>query len=306
MLDNFRHPYGVKPIGNSLLATDEERATRGNGFGSLRILTDETILEILGFLDAFDLSSMSMTSKACYVYSMTYDLWRDLCLRFVNKSIQFQSTWRDTYVSEYLKRKHQSDSADLAKKYIHTPICATGVFSDYLHRLWTSHAFDLTTHCPHFLDYDNVDRLPVSDDLTDRFVREYEGKNVPVVIKQGAADWPAMTKWDEAYLEATCGERSFRATSATAPEACSFTLAQYFRYAAQTREEVPLYLFERDFVRLAPALARDYAPPGPFDPARRPDTDLFRVLGAGRRPDYQCKPTSCTRLLSTIAVSIIV
>ena len=64
-------------------------------------------------------------------------------------------------------------------------------------------------------------------------------------------------------------------------------MEQYFQYAENTSEEVPLYLFERNFAEAVPGLEDDYHVPVYFSPSASHGTDLFRHLGHERRPDYR-------------------
>ena len=59
-----------------------------------------------------------------------------------------------------------------------------------------------------------------------------------------------------------------------------------FRYASETIEEAPLYLFERDFNSIT-SLRDDYSIPEYFSADAAHGTDLFRLLGERRRPDFK-------------------
>lgn len=278
------HPYGVKPIGNSMLANETERNVKPYGLGSkLCYLSDESIIEILGYLNGIELAQISLCSRILYVFAMTSDLWRDITLRLINKSISYNKTWRDTYVQEYLlihKKEFKSS-------YIHKPIVVSGAYSDLLHRFWTCHSFDIEVLCPGFFSFEDIDRIDSSKLTLQEFVDKYESTNTPVVITNAASNWNSLVTWTQPYLESICQNAQFRATSATAPEAASFSIHEYFTYANQTQEEVPLYLFERDFLKKVPALVSDFTVPSYFNSFVRPTTDLFRILGDSQRPDYQ-------------------
>ena len=59
-----------------------------------------------------------------------------------------------------------------------------------------------------------------------------------------------------------------------------FTMAQYYEYADEAGDEMPLYLFDKRFAEKSPRLAEDYHVPQAFS------EDLFGVLG-DCRPDYR-------------------
>jgi hypothetical protein len=145
-----------------------------------------------------------------------------------------------------------------------------------LHRVWVCHTCNLEQACHGFYKHNDIDICDANDLSLDRFIDEYEMKNKPVIIKNAINHWPSMGKWNTGYLSRACGEKKFRATSATAPVAATFTMEEYFAYAAQTHEEAPLYLFDRDFHAVA-GLGADYDVPVYFNPR----TAVRSGLGGG-------------------------
>jgi len=71
--------YGVQPLSN-LLFDSATVNVRDVGLGTLTLFTDETILEILGLLDAKYLGRLAAVSRALYVFSNQDSLWRALVL----------------------------------------------------------------------------------------------------------------------------------------------------------------------------------------------------------------------------------
>lgn len=57
---------------------------------------------------------------------------------------------------------------------------------------------------PHRLQYRAVDRCP--DLSSSAFIEEYLKPGRPVVMRNFARDWPALRKWDYAYLKQGCGD----------------------------------------------------------------------------------------------------
>ena len=283
------HPYGVKPHANLIFY--HKRNVRPKGLGQLNALKDEVIVEVLSFLNGIELSQIGTVSTCLYCFSLTSDLWRDIYLRQfkTSNSINFFNTWRDTFVIEYCKnnnRKQHLKQCDL----IHKPIKVDGFFSDYLHRLWTCHSFDLPILCPGIFKHNDdisIPRIDFNSYSYEEFIENYEKLNKPVVIVNATKDWTAMEKWTNDYLINECKNARFRATSATAPEAASFNMSEYFNYMSQAKEEVPMYLFERGFVHKVPSLSSDFKVPEYFSSSLHNETDLFRVLGEEGRPDYR-------------------
>jgi len=306
---NDVHPYGVKPLGNAYFCTQEEAAVRPLGLGAgLARAPDEALLEILGFLTPSDLSCVGTSSRAFYVYAHHSDLWRDLTLRqWEGTPLQFRRNWKETFMSSMQRDAGLTGAALDAVR--HEPLCVHGIFSNLLHRSWSCHTCDLSTACPGFHKHDDISRRHAKDLSREQFLEQFEGTNKPLIIAGAVDYWPALQRWTEAFLvqcsRAAGGDRegeeegpTFRATSATAPVAATFTLQGYFRYLHASQEEAPLYLFDRNFARKLCELGGDYDVPEYFRSADDHSvragadvglsgTDLFRLFGAAARPDYR-------------------
>ncbi len=170
---------------------------------------------------------------------------------------------------------------------LHNPIVVAGVYSDLLHRSWASRMCDLTTACPGFYNPCEVPRVSRSKMPVEHFLLIYESKNKPVIITDIVTEWTAYKMWGNwEYLEEKSGNKTFRATSATASLAAQFSLSQYRKYCESAKEEAPLYFFDRDFLNSI-GVSSDYDIPEYFDPIADHGTDLFRLFGEHRRPDYR-------------------
>ncbi|KAL6756934.1 JmjC protein [Haematococcus lacustris] len=142
-------------------------------------------------------------------------------------------------------------------------------YSDLLYQPWHCATSPLP---PHWLDKDNVDRR---QGLTaQQFREQYEETNRPVVLSDGAADWPALRKWTPSFLQQAFREHAVIAGS------FDVTMATYLAYAATTWDEMPLYLFDKRFMEACPALGQDFQVPSVFT------EDLMGVMGA-QRPDFR-------------------
>jgi hypothetical protein len=140
----------------------------------------------------------------------------------------------------------------------------------------------------------NIPRISAKLLSQEQFVTLFEQLNRPVVVTDALDHW-ALRGCDLTDLAQRLGEAPMRATSATAAMPAAFSMSEYLQYIAQTRDEVPFYLFDRNFASLdlSPSdsaasctLEEQYSLPAYFDPACRPSTDLFRLLGTDR-PDYR-------------------
>lgn len=106
-------------------------------------------------------------------------------------------SWRETYL------------AHAAPRYVrgsHVPLRVEGLYSDLLHAPWLCATVELR---PAWLELDNVDRR--SGLTAAEFRATYEAANRPVVLTDGAAGWPALTKWAQpGYLAAAFAGRPVR------------------------------------------------------------------------------------------------
>lgn len=107
------------------------------------------------------------------------------------------------------------------------------------------------------------------------FRRQYERPNQPVILTDVVRNWPAFEKWrSRSYLNKAFENQLVHVGG------YQFTMAQYYEYADEAGDEMPLYLFDKRFAEKSPRLAEDYHVPRAFS------EDLFGVLG-DCRPDYR-------------------
>ena len=307
------HPYGAKALGNYLLENNSSHDVRNLGLGRLALLSDENILELLSYLNGKDLAIMNKISRAMYVFSSHDVLWRNLVLSLSPESLRFINNWKDSFVYLYC---HKFSITNRIRE--HVPIKVSGIYSDAIHRAWYCCTFDFQGNCRSFYDHCDVPRIRTERLSIWRFVNDFEVPNKPVIICNIVNKWPAFKLWNEEYLTMHTSGKTFRATSTTAPMAASFTIQDYFKYMSQCREEAPFYLFDREISQVA-QLRKDYSNPKYFsqnngmetiDGVAGPTTictgtsidilsgdrheggekhhatDLFRLFGEHRRPDY--------------------
>lgn len=357
------HPLGILPEGHILLDGSGGMGLRNAGLGDLHCLSDALMLEVCGHLDARTLATLSQTSKACYCFCATEDLWKAHVLEEFEGGFTWdvaKRTWRAAYASSKAaaalmsgptagklieggkkrshddgdqehqqqgqsKRRDRKDAQDQGKGREDQHIeggaqgehvgCSEGVdevgkcsneerktrgrrggrkgrvddgvkagredrssgegvrvqgfYSDLLYQPWHCATADLQ---PEWLEVSNVDRRRNLSPAA--FREEYELKNKPVVLVDGAAKWPALKKWSMESLEAAFAGKDIIAGNYPMP------FPTYSAYAHNTIDEMPLYLFDKDFVTKAPQLAKDFSVPSVFN------EDLFSVLGTSR-PDYR-------------------
>eukprot|EP00850_Spirogloea_muscicola_P009343 SM000052S17735 [mRNA] locus=s52:437861:440425:+ [translate_table: standard] len=256
-LEHGAHPYGVQPRGNLLLAAGAADC-RAAGLGTLAVLGDEALLDVLALLPAAGLARVAAASRALYVLAHHADLWRQLVLADLGGAFRFHGSWKQTYAAG---RKLTAAP--------HIPLKVAGFYSDHLFQSWLCASLQMR---PEWLQAETVPRvagLSFAD-----FVSRFEEPNRPVIITDALDGWPALKRWDRQYLI----EQTGAATWQVGP--VEMALEDFYAYMDKVEEERPLYLFDPNFVAKAPALADDYSVPKYFQ------EDLFSILGDSR-PDHR-------------------
>ena len=69
-----RHPLGVRPSGNAMLADINLK----NAMGSFTSLPDEVLAIFLEYLDAVDLLRLGTTCRALHAFTRNEELWKAL------------------------------------------------------------------------------------------------------------------------------------------------------------------------------------------------------------------------------------
>ncbi|GER33779.1 bifunctional arginine demethylase andlysyl-hydroxylase JMJD6 [Striga asiatica] len=252
------HSHGVQPLGN-LYFSASSLNSRNAGLGSLQILTDELVLDILGLLSGPDLGVLSTVSKSFYVFCSHEPLWRNLVLGSSENGFLFNGTWKNTFVGAH----------KTSFEIVNSTVKVRDFYSDYLFQSWLCANLEMK---PEWLERDNIVRKRGIS--VDEFVLKFEEPNKPVLLEGCLENWPAMRKWDRDYLVKICGDAKFSVGPV------QMKLEDYFNYSDQVREERPLYLFDTKFSEKVPKLGSDYEVPEYFK------EDLFSVLG-NERPDYR-------------------
>jgi hypothetical protein len=272
------HPTGVQPEHIAELIGDTNDV-RTKGLGTISTLSDEAVLNILGFLDAHSLAVLQSVSKALYCFCNHEELWKALVLEEFAGDWEFQGTWQDTYIAskELHQQKNTSSTTTAAtaakktrryKPRTYLPI--SHFYSDLLHQSWLCATLEVDSS---WLELENIDRR--SNLTVEEFKTQYERQNRPVILTDIVTKWPAMQKWSRYYLQ-----KAFKHGSVIVGDA-PMKFESYCRYADSQHDELPLYLFDKEFLKTAPQLGKDYFVPEHFS------EDLFSVLGEEARPDYR-------------------
>uniref|UniRef100_A0A7N0TIB1 JmjC domain-containing protein n=1 Tax=Kalanchoe fedtschenkoi TaxID=63787 RepID=A0A7N0TIB1_KALFE len=254
------HTHGVQPLGNLYFSSSASHNSRDSGLGSLNILTDELVLDVLGLLEGPHLGVLSTVSRAFYVFCSHEQLWRNLVLDAAKDGFLYTGSWKSTYVSAYKPGCDVASSKGLVIR---------DFYSDYLFQSWLCANMEMKAK---WLERDNIQRRKCIS--VEEFISKFEEPNKPVLLEGCIDAWAALKKWDKRYLVDVCRDAKF----AVGP--VETKLGDYFRYSEQAREERPLYLFDPKFAEKVPQLSKDYEVPSYFR------EDLFSILGT-ERPDYR-------------------
>ncbi|XP_045795815.1 F-box protein At5g06550 [Trifolium pratense] len=254
--------HGVQPLGNLYLNPGSINS-RDTGLGNLHTLTDELVLDILGFLDGTSLGVLASVSKSFYVFTNHEPIWRNLVLDNLIDGFQYNGSWKSTFVSAYYPSFDISSSDRRSFK-------VRDFYSDYLFQSWLCANLEMK---PEWLERDNIVRKRGIS--VEEFVASFEEVNKPVLLEGCIDNWDALRNWDRDYLVKLCGDDVKFAVGPV-----EMKLRDYYRYSDQVREERPLYLFDPKFAEKVPKLGLDYEVPVYFR------EDLFDVLG-NERPDYR-------------------
>nr|XP_027092184.1 F-box protein At1g78280-like [Coffea arabica] len=246
-------------------AVPEDR--RFQALGDLRFLPDETLCAILTYLSPHDIGRLSCVSSVMYIFCNEEPLWTTLCLKNVNRQLEYKGSWKRTTL-------HQ---LDLLTEYEKTPakqLHFNGFYSLFLYRrLYRCY----TTLDGFSFDNGNVDRK--KDLSLQEFYDDYDGQK-PVLISGLADTWPARNSWTFEQLLQNYGDLAFRLSQRSSRKVM-MTFKDYVSYTQIQHDEDPLYVFDDKFGEVAPKLLKDYSVPHLFQ------EDFFDVLGRDERPPFR-------------------
>ncbi|CEJ95034.1 Putative F-box protein [[Torrubiella] hemipterigena] len=251
------HPLNVKPLGNRFLATG--RDARANA-GSWAILPDEVLMTIFEQFDDSVLLRIGSTCKLLYAFANADELWKALFLKLQpcqEKKLKWLGSWRSTVLG--------------LTKDIESRVSCDNVYSDVLHRPFACSNIHLSTY---------ADKIPKANQirrLKNLAYEEYADSwtETPFILTECIQEWPVFSKWSIPTLLEQYADVAFRA------EAVDWTFSRYCDYMNNTRDESPLYLFDRKFaekmeLKVGHEEGAAYWRPDCFGP------DMFELLGAER------------------------
>lgn len=307
-----KHPLGIKPSGNIILAKDEDLKLIGESAGALfSKLPDDVILNILGMLNKKDLSKASQVSRFWYAYATFDELWRNM---YTSKTpaereeteIQF-SKWRGSWRSSILNFDENVGAENahvnceglvysdaLFTPYVNSCINYKQLFAEVIEEqldlkniegYWDASLLDSPEKFPH---RGRIPRIE-EDTFTYDMFEKNQWNDHPFILgsnkAQSAERWP---KWTIKYLLDKFPDVKFR------QESVVWELERYEQYANENRDENPLYLFDCRSDAMKSLIPNGYFPEPPIFATK----DLFKVFEECR-PDHSWLITGPERSGST-------
>ncbi|KNC54452.1 F-box protein [Thecamonas trahens ATCC 50062] len=257
------HPRGVVPQGNALVP-GAAASIRASGLGAFAVFSDSDLLDLLKRLGVWAVGKLAQCSRAMYTYANEEEIWRAVVLADDGLcGFGFVDSWRTTWLTMHASEKISAEY--MAEMMAGRGLKAgpwRGLYSDYLAQGWD----------------ETIERIKASEVSVEEFVARYDRENVPVVIEGAIEHWPAVAErlWSKDALVERHGATRFACGLA------DLTLGEYFQYSAATREEVPIYLFDKAFGEKEPGLVDEYEVPEYFG-----REDFFAELAADVRPRFR-------------------
>ncbi|KAG9144286.1 hypothetical protein Leryth_016938 [Lithospermum erythrorhizon] len=252
----------------STVEIEAPKDRRLDALGNLVVLPDEILCAILAYLTPNDISRAACVSSVMYILCNEEPLWMWLCLRNINRQLQYKGSWKKTTL-------HQLNLLDKIEEATdRKPISFDGFYSLFLYRrmyrCYTSlNAFSF--------DNGNVER---KENLSlEAFREQYDGVK-PVLISGLTDTWPARNTWTIEQLLMKYGDTTFR-ISQRSPKKVTMKFKDYVTYMQIQHDEDPLYIFDDKFGEVAPDLLKDYSVPDLFQ------EDFFDVLDIEQRPAFR-------------------
>lgn len=175
---------------------------------------------------------------------------------------EYKGSWKETYASLVSHISSVSKAQNC--------LCVDHFYSDLLYQPYLCSVLDIDDA---WLEEENVDRR--HDLSLEEFRDKYEVPNIPVIITDVVAKWPAYKKWSREFLQSR-----FKGKDVLVGDV-PMNFDSYLQYCDDQHDEMPLYLFDKYFCEKSPEMDNEYSVPVYFE------EDLFSVLGKEERPDYR-------------------
>lgn len=221
----LRHPFGVKPQGNAFLSDPKYHYNlRKSSLGHLSVLSDDALMELLGFIDDLDsLKSLLATSKYLFTFLNDEELWK----KWYNKNsgtevLKWNGSWKKSVLgwkqdiilqvelnSDVVYRPFQVANIDYKKLF-------NNLVQDELHMKNNR--------------VNSEGRIPRFPQMSQQ---EFDDIKTPFILT--GYEWP---DWTLEHLNGKYGAIEFQQESVRWP------LSTFINYLQSNTDENPLYLFD--------------------------------------------------------------
>jgi hypothetical protein len=216
------HPLGLKPSGNALFNPLRALSTRRGGLGTLFLLPDELVLELLSpsYLPAHTLFTLQACSRALFAFSRHQALWKAHCVLRGNGVLErWDGDWRRTYfatwfASEGVVRRWYEDAGDdkmeeelvMPVDGIRVPdLCSDVLYQPHLCAAPLDHYF-MSTSTPGNRALENLLRMEASDMDANTFAERFGRTSIPVVLTGLMDSWVGFQLDSESSRDRTSGD----------------------------------------------------------------------------------------------------
>lgn len=286
-----RHPLNVKPLGNSILATQSQADARNELMGDLSRFSDDIILAILNHIsNKTDILALAHTSRVMYAYTYDEELWRRLYFQLAatekpEQNFKWLGSWRNSVLgidnpanvqlpgamvcSDLLYRPYQCSQVDYKRVFARIIDDEKQRHDQILdqaeQRKWLA---DIDSISSSISSFSSIVRLP---ELQSEHFSYEKLQNKPFILVGEPGRWP---EWDVDDLLSRFPDVIFR------QEAAQWPFLLYASYLRENRDESPLYLFDCHSTAMQ-SLRQEYTVPKLFQ------EDLFSVFEKQDcRPDH--------------------
>lgn len=301
-----KHPLGVKPLGNQILASEGMLVDLANSTGPFfKHLPDEIVVAILSLLDKHSLLALSHVSKFFYAFATFEEIWRNIYTQATPeqrkaKALEFDS-WTGSWRSSIL-------GFPATTNIVSCPF----VFSDLLFQPYSNSQVDYRDLFENFIaeqkeliakvgyleiekpsEYPVKSRIPRLDEEALKYKTfEDHWSNHPFIVGSNTPRPGRWADWTIEWLVEKFPNVTFR------QESVQWPLSLYTQYSKNNTDESPLYLFDcrsKAFGELIPSKNGYYPRPPCFAPA---SNDMLTVFEESR-PDHTWLITGPARSGST-------
>jgi len=186
------HPLGIKPSGNSFLATSSARP----GLGYFQLYSDDLILHFLSYLSFEQLLSLSLLSHAFHVFTNQDHLWKDIYISTFKGALDsWEGDWKNTFLT---KQRGRGTGERNLEHDCQEPIRTPDLYSDTLFHNFRmsfsplsvvySQDYPSASNNNHSKNHLPIKRIKVKDYSISKFTQEFAQLSIPCIMISNSID----------------------------------------------------------------------------------------------------------------------